>query len=178
MIPILYYYLKNNLSIKKLITSLASILLISFLSFSTSVVIHSGSLESEESPFEWIYYTAAKRLSSSSPEETARVACEKLMIDQVGTINVNDEAYQACYDEFLESLSVSRLNVLAKYMVARHFVPFFGSYEIELKEEQEKQLKEIYYNTNINTLEKGLQTLKYGFNNYNQFNFFRLLQHL
>ena len=59
-------------------------------------------------------------------------------------------------------------------MVARHFVPFFGSYEIELKEEQEKQLKEIYYNTNINTLEKGLQTLKYGFNNYNQFNLFQV----
>ena len=174
MIPIVYYYLKNHLSVKKLITNLTSILLISFLSFSTSVVIHSDSLESEESPFEWIYYTAAKRLSSSSPEETARVACEKLMIDQAGKINVNDEAYQACYDEFLESLSVSRLNVLAKYMVARHFVPFFGSYEIELKEEQEKELKEIYYNTNKNTFEKGLQTLKYGFNNYNQFNFFQV----
>ena len=131
MIPIVYYYLKNHLSVKKLITNLTSILLISFLSFSTSVVIHSDSLESEESPFEWIYYTAAKRLSSSSPEETARVACEKLMIDQAGKINVNDEAYQACYDEFLESLSVSRLNVLAKYMAARHLVPFFGSYEIE-----------------------------------------------
>ena len=33
---------------------------------------------------------------------------------------------------------------------------------------------EIYYNTNINTLEKGLQTPKYGFNNYNQFNFFQV----
>ena len=55
------------------------------------------------------------------------------MIDQVGKINVNDEAYQACYDEFLESLSVSRLNVLAKYMVARHFVPFFIHTKLNLK---------------------------------------------
>ena len=66
-----------------------------------------------------------KRLSSSSPEETARVACEKLMIDQAGKINVNDEAYQACYDEFLESLSVSRLNVLGKVYGCKTFRAIF-----------------------------------------------------
>ena len=175
MIPIVFYSLKNNISTKKLFINLTLILAVSLLSFSTSVVVHAKSMDNESNPFEWIYYTAAKRLSSNNPEKTAHEACFKLIADQNDNIDIDDPEYKDCYEEFLESLSVSRFNVLSKYMTARHIVPFLGSYQIDLKKDQEINLKEIYYNTNFNILEKGVSVFQYGIKNFREFNILQVI---
>lgn len=175
MIPIVFYSLKNNISVKKLFINLISILAISLLSFSTSVIVHAKSMDNESNPFEWIYYTAAKRLSSNNPEKTAHEACIKLIADQNENIDIDDPEYMGCYEEFIESLSVSRFKVLSKYMIARHIVPFLGSYQIDLKKDQEINLKEIYYNTNFNLLDKGVSVFQYGIKNFKEFNLFQVI---
>jgi hypothetical protein len=175
MIPIVFYSLKNNISIKKLFINLSSIIAVSLFSFSTSVIVHAKSMDNESNPFEWIYYTAAKRLSSNNPEKTAHEACFKLIADQNENIDIDDPEYKGCYEEFLESLSVSRFKVLSKYMIARHIVPFFGSYQIDLKKDQEINLKEIYYNTNFNLLDKGVGVFQYGIKNIREFNLLQVI---
>lgn len=174
MIPIVYYSLKNNLHKLILLKHLSLIVFVSILSFSTAVLVHANSLDNEKNPFEWIYYAAAKRMSSSSPEKIAYEACFELLADKYGNFDMNELDNKDCYDEFLESLSASRLTVMSKYLLARHMIPFFGSFEISLRESQEKELKQIYYNSNFNSVQKGQEAAFYFFNNIRDFNLFQV----
>jgi len=174
MIPITYYYLKNNLSIKRLLVNLFLIFFVSVLSFSTSVIIHANSMKDQADPFNWIYYAAAKRLSSDNPEKLAKETCFKLLSKDEMELDTNNKAYIDCYNEFVTSLSVSRLEVFSKYMLARNIIPFLGSIEIKLNQNQETELKEIYYDSSLSIIDKGLRATNYGLKRYKEFNFLQV----
>ena len=101
-----------------LLKHLSLIVFVSILSFSTAVLVHANSLDNKKNPFEWIYYAAAKRMSSSSPEKIAYEACFELLADKYGNFDMNELDNKDCYDEFLESLSASRLTVMSKYLLS------------------------------------------------------------
>ena len=174
MIPIVFYALKYRLSLIKLLKNLALILIVSFFSFFTAILIHANSLKSEKNPLEWIYYVGAKRLSSSDPQSTAYETCYQLFSNEDGSFDLNNPNNKECIESLVESLSVSRIEVLGKYFIARHVLPFFGSFEIKLTEKQESDLKEIYYNPKLSFLKKGDYTLKYYLNNFREFNIFQV----
>lgn len=155
MLPIAHYYLKNNLSKIKLLRHFFLISLVSVFSFTIALLMHFNSLNDEEDPLKWIYLTAQKRLSSSNPEQTAYDTCYELWADDNGKFDVDNQRNKDCIDEIRGSLSKNNIELLGRVMVSRHLIPFLGSNELHLTENQEKYLKSIYYNQDISNYEKG-----------------------
>tara|TARA_B100001057_G_scaffold283102_1_gene283487 strand:+ start:12825 stop:14291 length:1467 start_codon:yes stop_codon:yes gene_type:complete len=175
MIPLAHYYLKNNLSKLKLMKYIVLISFTSILSFTTAIFMHISTLDSEENPVRWIYLTAQKRLSSSDPYKTAYETCYELFANENEVFNADEKRNKDCIDEINESLSKTRIEVVARSFIARHLIPFFGSNQINLSNIQEKDLKGIYYDENLNYLNKGLESLKYWSNNKEDLNIFEVL---
>ncbi len=175
MIPIVFFAMKNRRPLIELVRNLLLILIVSFFSFLTAILIHSNSLKSEKNPLEWIYYVGAKRLSSSDPQTTAYETCYQLLSDEDGSFDIDNPGNKQCIESLIESLSVSRIEVLGKYFIARHTIPFFGSFDIKLTENQESELKDIYYDSNLSFFTKAYYTLKYYLNNYREFNIFQVI---
>ena len=175
MIPIVFFAMKNRRPLIELVRNLLLILIVSFFSFFTAILIHSNSLKSEKNPLEWIYYVGAKRLSSSDPQTTAYETCYQLLSDEDGSFDIDNPGNKQCIESLIESLSVSRIEVLGKYFIARHTIPFFGSFDIKLTENQESDLKDIYYDSNLSFFTKAYYTLKYYLNNYREFNIFQVI---
>ena len=167
--------MKNRRPLIELVRNLLLILIVSFFSFFTAILIHSNSLKSEKNPLEWIYYVGAKRLSSSDPQTTAYETCYQLLSDEDGSFDIDNPGNKQCIESLIESLSVSRIEVLGKYFIARHTIPFFGSFDIKLTENQESDLKDIYYDSNLSFFTKAYYTLKYYLNNYREFNIFQVI---
>ena len=178
VIPIFHYYLKNNLPRIKLIKNLSLIFITSIMSFTTALFMHYSALDSEEDPARWIYLTAQKRLSSSDPYKTAYESCYELNADENEMFNPDEKRNKDCIDEIHESLSKSRTEVLARSFVARHFIPFIGSNQINLTNIQESDLKAIYYDENLNYYKKGLESLKYWNNNKEDLNIFEIFSEI
>ena len=172
MIPIVFFAMKNRRPLIELVRNLSLILIVSFFSFFTAILIHSNSLKSEKNPLEWIYYVGAKRLSSSDPQTTAYETCYQLLSNEDGSFDIKNPGNKQCIESLIESLSVSRIEVLGKYFIARHTLPFLGSFDIKLTENQESDLKDIYYDSNLSFFTKAYYTLKYYLNNYREFNIF------
>tara|TARA_B100000575_G_scaffold46581_1_gene33722 strand:- start:7738 stop:9204 length:1467 start_codon:yes stop_codon:yes gene_type:complete len=178
MVPLVHYYLKNNLSKLKLMRYLVLISFISIMSFTTAIFMHYSTLDSEENPARWIYLTAQKRLSSSDPYKTAYETCYELFASEDEIFNPDQKRNKDCIDEINESLSKSRLEVLARSFVARHIIPFLGSNQINLSNIQEEDLKAIYYDENLNYFDKGIESLKYWNNNKEDLNSFEIFSEL
>ena len=174
LIPITHYYLKNSFSKILLFKHISYICFVSVLSFSTALLMHYNSLEEEEDPLRWIYLTAEKRLSSSNPEKTAYDTCYELWADEDGSFNLAEKNNRDCINEISESLSKSRIEVLARSFIARHMIPFLGSNELKLTDKQDKDLKTIYYSEDIPFLSKGKEALYYWYNNNKDFKFLQL----
>ena len=175
MIPIVFFAMKNRRPLIELVRNLSLILIVSFFSFFTAILIHSNSLKSEKNPLEWIYYVGAKRLSSSDPQTTAYETCYQLLSNEDGSFDIKNPGNKQCIESLIESLSVSRIEVLGKYFIARHTLPFLGSFDIKLTENQESDLKDIYYDSNLSFFTKAYYTLKYYLNNYREFNIFQVI---
>ncbi len=82
-------------------------------------------MKDQADPFNWIYYAAAKRLSSDNPENLLKKTCFKLLSKDEMELDTNNKAYIDCYNEFVTSLSVSRLEVFFKIYVGKKYNPFF-----------------------------------------------------
>lgn len=175
MIPLVFYALKYRSPLKELVRNLSLILIVSFFSFFTAILIHGNSLENEKNPLEWIYYVGAKRLSSSDPQSTAYETCYQLLSNEDGSFDIDNPGNKQCIESLVESLSVSRIEVLGKYFIARHTIPFLGSFDIKLTENQESDLKDIYYDSNSFLFTKAYYTLRYYLNNYREFNIFQVI---
>jgi hypothetical protein len=170
MIPITFYYLKNNFSKIDLAIKLFLVSLVCVFSFMTAILIHSNSLDTQN-PLRSIYLNASKRISSNNPQKLAYDTCFDLLADEKGNFNpsVNNNE-RDCINEIINSLSVNRIQVLTKYMIARRIIPFFGSREINLTIEQEKVLKDIYYDDSQGVINKGKNSFNYFLKNYSSFN--------
>lgn len=170
MVPIVFYYLKNNFSKIDLALKLFLISLASVFSFITAILIHSNSLDTEK-PLRSIYLNASKRISSNNPQKLAYDACFELYSNDKGNFNPSVNKNQKdCINDIISSLSINRLQVIAKYMTARHIIPFLGSREINLTEDQEKSLKDIYYDDKQGVINKGKNSFNYFLKNYSSFN--------
>lgn len=174
MIPILIFYLKNNFSFIKLFSHLFLILMTSVISFSSAIMIHANSLN-EEGSYDRIYLNAMKRLSSTDPERIAYNTCLKSFSEDAETLDLSIKENKDCYDKLYESLTVSRVEVISKYLLARNLIPFLGSFELVLDEVQEKNLKLIYYEEGVSSLQKGKSIIKYYLNNISEFDIFQML---
>ena len=172
MIPLVFYALKYRSPLKELVRNLSLILIVSFF---RAILIHGNSLENEKNPLEWIYYVGAKRLSSSDPQSTAYETCYQLLSNEDGSFDIDNPGNKQCIESLVESLSVSRIEVLGKYFIARHTIPFLGSFDIKLTENQESDLKDIYYDSNSFLFTKAYYTLRYYLNNYREFNIFQVI---
>ena len=118
-----------------------------------------------------IYLNASKRISSNNPQKLAYDACFELYSNDKGNFNPSVNKNQKdCINDIISSLSINRLQVIAKYMTARHIIPFLGSREINLTEDQEKSLKDIYYDDKQGVINKGKNSFNYFLKNYSSFN--------
>ena len=174
MIPIVFFAMKNRRPLIELVRNLSLILIVSFFSFFTAILIHSNSLKSEKNPLEWIYYVGAKRLSSD-PQTTAYETCYQLLSNEDGSFDIKTLETSNVLNHLLNLYRSVELNVLGKYFIARHTLPFLGSFDIKLTENQESDLKDIYYDSNLSFFTKAYYTLKYYLNNYREFNIFQVI---
>lgn len=174
LIPIIHYFLKNNLSKTSLLKYLFCICFVSILSFSTAIFMHFNSLNNVKDPLNWIYLTAVKRLSSSDSEKTAYETCYNMMAKEDGSFDPNLKSNKDCIEEISISLSRTRTEVFLRSLIARHMIPFLGSKALKLTEKQEKDLKLIYYDENISFLKKGLNSFYYWYNDQS-FNVIQIL---
>tara|TARA_X000001036_G_C20594846_1_gene772426 strand:- start:371 stop:1072 length:702 start_codon:yes stop_codon:yes gene_type:complete len=146
----------------------------SVISFSSAIMIHANSLN-EEGSYDRIYLNAMKRLSSTDPERIAYNTCLKSFSEDAETLDLSIKENKDCYDKLYESLTVSRVEVISKYLLARNLIPFLGSFELVLDEVQEENLKLIYYEEGVSSLQKGKSIIKYYLNNISEFDIFQML---
>ena len=99
----------------------------------------------------------SKRISSNNPQKLAYDACFELYSNDKGNFNPSVNKNQKdCINDIISSLSINRLQVIAKYMTARHIIPFLGSREINLTEDQERQSKRLLEYCNLSWEEQCL----------------------
>ena len=174
LIPLIYYYSKNKITLKKTLLISLGVFIVSIAGFSSAVGLHYFSLEKiEENPGKWIYYTAAKRLSSNDSDQVAYETCYELLKDENGNFDLNSKESISCLEEIKTSLSASRFSVIKKYLSSRYLIPFVGSFHLNITKMQKGDLKNIFNSPSTKTDKiKGL--VNYMWTNWNNFSFLEL----
>lgn len=120
-VPIVYFGLKSNYELKRIIHVIIFNFGALLLSFSLALYIHATSIKENgaSSGFAHIYLTAKKRISSANPEELAKQVCD---------------GDSECETVMIASLVSNPVDVVKRYFFVPDFFPWLSRYNHNFEE--------------------------------------------